>query len=99
MKYVIVVFYYTLPAGAAWQVCNRGNRKETQFGGGAAGMFVISQKKNGGVVHSMSQIFQYYSFACYFLFFQFHLYIGGGKTESAEGIIQRITCTVMSQIF
>ena len=47
----------------------------------------------------MSQIFQYYSFACFFLFFQFHLYIVGGKTESAAGIIQGITCTVMSQIF
>jgi hypothetical protein len=35
-------------------------------------------------------------FACFFLFFQLHIYIVGGQTETAAGIIQGIMCTVLS---
>ena len=41
-----------------------------------------------------------YSFTFFFFwFFQFYLNTVGGQTESAEGIIQGILCTVMSHKF
>ena len=44
------------------------------------------------VVHNHTILF----YACFFLFFQLHIYIVGGQTETSAGIIQGLMCTVLS---